>query len=100
MASHDLFTLLNQLQTVEKTFMNILMEAAMKLSSLTESNIFVLIETPEERKFAGSAPLCQSFIDDGLSYRDGDVQLDVDASRCALVEKRPGRLNFAMLLML
>lgn len=93
MASQDLFHLLNQLQTVEKTFINILMEAAIKLSSLTESNIFVLVETPEERKFAGSSVLCQSYLENGLHHRENDVQLEVDSSRCAVVEKRSVNLD-------
>ena len=55
MSLHDLFHLLNQLQTVEKALINILMEAAIKISSLTESNIFVVIETAKEHKYGGSA---------------------------------------------
>ena len=90
MSSQDLFQLLNQLQTVEKTVINILMEAAIKLSSLTESNIFVLVESPEERKFAGSSALCQSFVDAGLSHKANDIRLEVDATHYDVVEKNSG----------
>ena len=88
MSSHDLFHLLNQLQTVEKALINILMEAAIKISSLTESNIFVLVETPEERKFGGSATLCQGYVEAGLRHRENDVKLDVDPTRCDVAELR------------
>jgi len=94
MSSQDLFQLLNQLQTVEKTLINILLEAAIKLTSLTESNIFVLVETPEERKFAGSSTLCQSFVDGELRYKENDIQLEVNAARCDVVEKQaPGGIH-------
>ena len=100
MSSHDLFHLLNQLQTVEKALINILMEAAIKISSLTESNIFVLVETPEERKFGGSAALCQGYLETGLRHREDDVKLDVDPTRCDVTESRSndtqGRCCFAV----
>ena len=45
--------LLSQLHHVETTFAAMLLEMALKFASLTETNIFVLVETANSRKFGG-----------------------------------------------
>ena len=50
----NLIGLVNQLQHMESAFAAVLMEAAFKLSSLTETNVFILVETAEMRKFGGT----------------------------------------------
>ena len=49
----NLVNLVSQLQHMESAFAAVLMEAAFKLSSLTETNVFLLIESPDSRKFGG-----------------------------------------------
>ena len=51
--ANNLIGLVNQLQHMENSFTIFLMEAALKLSSLTEAKIFVLVETAEARRFGG-----------------------------------------------
>ena len=73
------FSVLRQIQAVEKSFTNILMEAAYKMSKLTQSQMFILIETPEGRTFTGSPNLCQTYsTGDGLFGLDSDVHLRLD----------------------
>ena len=38
---------------MESSFCDVLMEAALKLASLTDANVFVMVETAEGRRFAG-----------------------------------------------
>ena len=52
-AATNLIGLVNQLQHMESAFSAVLMEAALKLSALTETNVFILIESSETRKFGG-----------------------------------------------
>ena len=73
------FSVLRQIKAVEKSFTNILMEAAYKMSKLTQSQMFILIETPEGRTFTGSPNLCQTYsTGDGLFGHDSDVHLRLD----------------------
>merc|ERR1711962_925076 len=53
------------------------MEAALKLSALTETNVFILIESSETRKFGGSPHLCQSFATSLLTPAGNDVQVSL-----------------------
>ena len=73
------FSVLRQIKAIENSFMNILMEAAYKMSKLTQSQMFVLIESPEGRTFTGSPNLCQAYsTGDGLFAHDSDVHLGLD----------------------
>ena len=51
----NLIGLVTQLQHMESAFAAVLMEAALKLSALTETNVFLLIETSDTRKFGGKS---------------------------------------------
>lgn len=90
MSAHDVSQVLHQLQTVEKNMITILMEAAIKLTSLTESNIFFLVESGAQRRFAGSSTLCQRFLNVGLRSTETDVRLECDVNRFEVVECPPG----------
>ena len=49
----NLIGLVNQLQQMENTFTGVLLEAALKLSALTETSVFVIVESGETRRFGG-----------------------------------------------
>jgi len=61
-SAQSLLGLVSQLQSMETSFAAILMEAAMKLSALTDANIFVLIDSQDGRKFSGKRYLCDSYM--------------------------------------
>ena len=54
------------------------MEAAFKLSQLTESQMFIMIETQEGRTFTGSSRLCEAYSTTGLYGQETDVQMQMD----------------------
>jgi len=87
-SSQSLLGLVNHLQNIELTFTSILLESAIKLSSLTDSNIFVLIETQEGRRFCGSKHLSEAYIGNGLSSNHNDIELEVNPTINAVQEKR------------
>ena len=47
----SLLELATQIQSMELSFTTILMEAAMKLASLTDANIFMIVDTQEGRRY-------------------------------------------------
>ena len=50
----------------------------MKVSSLTDSSLFILVETQEGRKFSGNARLCDAYRNARLLPTDADVECHVD----------------------
>ena len=74
----SLFGLVSQLQHIEQKLTDILLEAAMKMSSLTDSSVFILVETQEGRKFSGKPHLCQAYRNSRLTPTDADVECFVD----------------------
>ena len=78
MEGEDISAMLQHIKTMEKSFAYILMEAAFKLSQLTESQMFILIETREGRTFTGSSSLCEAYSTTGLYGQETDVQMQMD----------------------
>lgn len=87
-SSQSLLGLVNQLQNIELTFTTILMESAMKLSALTDANIFVLVESQEGRRYCGKRHLCDAYVASGLSPIGNDVEMEVNPTISALHERR------------
>ena len=58
--SQSLLGLVTQLHNMDEVVNSTLMETALKLSSLTDASIFLLIETQEGRRFAGKRHLCDA----------------------------------------
>ena len=83
----NLLGLVTQLQNLEVSFSKILMETAMKLSALTDLNVFVLIETQEGRRFAGKRHLCDAFVDGSLHLQGNDVEFEINPSVFALRQR-------------
>jgi len=86
-SSQSLLGLVNQLQNIEMTFTTILMESAMKLSALTDANIFVLVESQEGRRYCGKRHLCDAYAGSGLSPIGNDVEMEVNPSISAVHER-------------
>ena len=74
---------LRQLKAMEKSFANILMEAAVKLSHLSNSKMFILIETQDGRTFTGSPNLCEAFSTIGLYGQENDVHMNMGDAESA-----------------
>jgi len=91
-SSQSLIGLVNQLQNMETSFTNILMEAALKLASLTDASLFLLVETPEGRRYAGRPHLCTAYQDGTLNALPDDKEMETDLTVSGLREKaRPMR---------
>ena len=69
-ASH-LLDVMTQLRSMEAAFCSVLMEAAMKMASLTDAGVFVLLETREGRKFCGNKRLCEEYKSGGVKPKGG-----------------------------
>ena len=80
----SLFGLVNQLQSMEQSLTELLMEIVTKLGHLTETNVFLLVETQEGRKISGHHQLCQQYLRGSLTPVGADFLFDVDASISAV----------------
>ena len=81
--------ILLRLKAMEKSFTFLLMEAATRLSELTESQMFIMIETPEGRTFTGSPSLCEKYATHGLFSQLDDVMLRMDEPQPPQPEPKP-----------
>jgi len=90
--AQNLLGLLGQLQSMESSFVAILMETASKLSSLTDTNIFLLVETQQGRRFTGDRRLCDAFLGPGIRAFNSDVEYAVDPSVVALHPRAPAQV--------
>ena len=87
-SSENLLNLVDQLQHLESTVTNLIFEMALKLSSLTGSNIFVMVETNLGRKYAGKPNLCAEYASTGLKHLHNDIKVDFDP-HSGLVKEYP-----------
>lgn len=62
----------------------------MKLSALTDANIFVLVESQEGRKYCGKRHLCDAYAGSGLSPIGNDVEMEVNPGITSIQERRIG----------
>jgi len=77
MSSSSLSGLVNQLHSMENSFTQILMEATMRLSSLTDASVFLLLETPEGRRYCGKRHLCDIYKTQGLCPMENEVEMEL-----------------------
>lgn len=75
-----LMGVVNGLQLLEDNFLKVLMEAALKLASLTDVRLFILCETAEGRRFAGDGDLCDLYRNGMLQPQVADVEMEINAS--------------------
>merc|ERR1719204_1778879 len=69
---------------MEQSLTQLLMEIVTKLGQLTETNVFLLVETQEGRKISGHNQLCQQYLRGALTPVGADFLFDVDASISAV----------------
>lgn len=74
-SANSLLGLVNQLQSMEHHFTTILVETILKLTSLTDAKVFVLVESQDCRRIAGAEHLCRSFADGSLQPASTDRQV-------------------------
>ena len=94
-SAQSLLGLMNQLQNLESNVASILIETSLKLCSLTDINIFFLVETADGRRFAGNPQLCDRFRRGGLLAADSDIECVVNPSVSALEERVPASASVA-----
>jgi len=71
----SLSTLGNYLQNMESKFGMTIMETLLRLSALTDTSVFLLVDSPHGRRFCGKDDLCQSFMEGRMTY---DAEKDLE----------------------
>ena len=86
----NLLSLLNQLQLMENSLTNFMLETILKLQSLTETKVFLLLESPGSsengRRYCGTPDLVEAFEKGQLASMTRDVSVSLDQSVNSLVE--------------
>jgi len=87
----NLLSLLNQLQLMENSLTNFMLETILKIQSLTETKVFLLLESPGGsdggRRYCGTRDLVELFENGRLASRTADLEVSLDPSIHSLVEK-------------
>lgn len=73
---------------METKLAQIMMESVIKMTSLTDANIFILIESGNKRFFGGKRHLCETFTKIGLLPDESDVQLEANLELSCLTPKQ------------
>ena len=69
------------MEQMENSFLAIILESVSKIAELTQSKLFVVMETSNGlRRIGGNADLKQAFLSGTLSYRPSDVLIDEEGS--------------------
>ena len=71
----SLLSIIEQGQRMESLFVNVLLESAMKLSSITDVNIFVMVDTAYGRKWAGRKGLRDEFMKGSIRRESPDEEI-------------------------
>jgi|ERR1712136_621417 len=74
-ASTTLLGFVTQMAQIEATISSIVFELVLKLSSLTEANIFLLVESSDGRRFAGKKQLCDAYMQGALMSLGGETEV-------------------------
>ena len=94
-SSDSLLPLLNQLQVMEDTLVNFMCETIIKLQSLTDVKVFLLVDYPQrnKRRYCGSQELVETFQrEKGPNFCvTTDVEVELDKSATGLIEKQAWR---------
>ena len=85
--SGSILGFVNQLQNMELQMASILMETAMKLASMTDANVFMLVEHAGGRYFSGKRHLCDSYLSHRLTPIGNDVEMEINPAVSALQER-------------
>jgi len=60
----------------------------MKLSSLTDAKVFLMVDSPEGRSWAGHPILRNTFLNEGLHPQEEDTEIEVDPNVSAIVKRK------------
>ena len=77
-ASSSISSLVMQLQHIESTIAGILLEVVLKLSSLTDSDIFLIVEDAGRRSWMGRRRFREAFLDGSLAATPVDVEWSLE----------------------
>jgi len=86
-AASTFMGLMTQLQSMELQLTSVLMESMMKIATMIDANVFVMVESSGQRYFAGKKYLCDSYLNSGLNPSGNDIELEIFPEVCALQEK-------------
>ena len=70
-----------QLRHIESTIAGILLEVVLKLSSLTDSDIFLVVEDAGRRSWMGRRRFREAFLDGSLAATPVDVEWSLEGDR-------------------
>jgi len=87
-SANNLLGVVNQLQSMENTLTAILIETALKLSSLTDAKVFVLVDSAEGRRFAGASQLCHAYATNNLTPTVDDIEIVLEPN-VKTIRERP-----------
>jgi len=89
----NLLSLLNQLQLMENSLTNFMLETILKIQTLTETKVFLLLESSggadSVRRFCGTSDLVESFENGRLHFRSTDVEVTLDPSIGSTIVEKP-----------
>jgi len=89
MAGQSIVDLVDHLRGMESNFTSILFETALKMASIADISVFLLVETAEGRKFGGKRHLCDSYVGAGLrSLSNDDAECSLNLASKPLQERR------------
>ena len=90
MSATNLLPLLDQLQTMENTLSNFILETVLKLHSLTDMKVFFIVDSNQQRRYCGSKELTDVFERQGLiCSQSTDICVRLDSTANSLVEILP-----------
>jgi hypothetical protein len=95
--SHIL-SLISQLHNIESSFTTILLECALKLSSLTDCDLFIMFKASNESNRvwgASNKDLRELFLSGLLNPNHDDIEFEVDPNVTALIQKPSNQQSYS-----
>jgi len=77
--AHQVADLVEQFVRLDAFLMDFIFEAALKLASLTDGQLFMMIETSEGRRYAGKEHLCALYQTGGLKPIGSEMKYHLDS---------------------
>ena len=93
-STDNLMSLLNQLQTMESTITDFLMETVLRFLRLTDAKVFLLVERgglEPKRRYCGSPELLHFYENGGLCQQTDDYFTEIDSSVERLVHRKANK---------
>ena len=93
-STDNLMSLLNQLQMMESTVTDFMMETILRFQRLTDAKVFLLVERngiEPKRRYCGSQELLRHYGNGGLTQQSNDHLVELDSSVEVLVDRRSNK---------